>query len=141
MTKLILALLILTYSCTPAYAYSSYSWKVLEVTDGDTIKVDASKNLPDGLNISVRILGIDTPEKGKRAKCKREEAMSIAATNFARVMINEAREVVFTHLRWDKFGGRVLAEVYVDGYSLGDKMIRAGLAREYHGKEKQSWCK
>ena len=41
---------------------------------------------------------------------------------------------------WDKYGGRVLGHVIIDGQSLSDMLIRAGLARPYHGEAKSSWC-
>jgi endonuclease YncB( thermonuclease family) len=42
---------------------------------------------------------------------------------------------------WDKFGGRVLGDIILDGQSLRASLITNGFAREYYGEEKQSWCK
>jgi endonuclease YncB( thermonuclease family) len=41
---------------------------------------------------------------------------------------------------WDKFGGRVLGDVLVDGKSLRVALIQNGYAREYYGLAKESWC-
>jgi len=41
---------------------------------------------------------------------------------------------------WDKFGGRVLGDIIVDGVSLRNLLIKNGFAREYYGETKQSWC-
>ena len=47
---------------------ADYSWPVVRVVDGDTVKVDASADLPPELaSLSVRLRGVDTPEKGRRA--------------------------------------------------------------------------
>ena len=41
---------------------------------------------------------------------------------------------------WDKFGGRVLGDIVLDGQSLRAMLIQNGFAREYFGEAKQSWC-
>ena len=40
----------------------------------------------------------------------------------------------------DKFGGRVLGDIVLDGVSLRSELIRNDFAREYYGDAKQSWC-
>ena len=42
---------------------------------------------------------------------------------------------------WEKFGGRVLGDVFVDGQSLRKLLITNGFAREYYGEAKTSWCR
>ena len=87
------------------------------------------------------MLGIDTPEKGKRAKCEREAKLGDSATKMTSGLINNANVIIFSKIKWDKFGGRVLAKINIDGEDLGLTLIRAGMAREYHGEKKKSWCK
>jgi endonuclease YncB( thermonuclease family) len=41
---------------------------------------------------------------------------------------------------WDKFGGRVLGDIILNGSSLRELLIQNGLARPYFGEAKQSWC-
>ncbi len=41
---------------------------------------------------------------------------------------------------WDKFGGRILGDILVNGQSIRQGLISNGLAREYYGDAKQSWC-
>ncbi len=41
---------------------------------------------------------------------------------------------------WDKFGGRVLGDLILNGQSLRALLIQNGFAREYFGDAKQSWC-
>ena len=106
--------------------------------DGDTCYVLA-KTLPDNLkNMSIRILGIDTPEI--RGKCLEEKSLALQGRAFANDMFKNADNIEFRNLKWDKYGGRILADVYIDGVSYKDKIIEAGLAREYYGDKKIGWC-
>jgi endonuclease YncB( thermonuclease family) len=41
---------------------------------------------------------------------------------------------------WDKFGGRVLGDILLNGQSLRMMLIQNGFAREYYGEAKTSWC-
>jgi endonuclease YncB( thermonuclease family) len=38
--------------------------------------------------------------------------------------------------RWDKYGGRVLGDLEIDGKYLSKLMIETGHAVEYHGEKK-----
>jgi len=106
--------------------------------DGDTCYVVA-KTLPDTLrNMSIRILGIDTPEI--RADCTEEKDLALQGRAFANDMFRNADTIEFRNLKWDKYGGRILADVYIDGMSYKHEIIEAGLAREYDGGKKLGWC-
>ena len=106
--------------------------------DGDTCYVIAP-SLPVPLQkMSVRILGIDTPEI--RGKCEEEKKLALEARAFANKMFRDAETIEFANLDWDKYGGRVLADVYIDGKSYRDEIINTGLARPYDGGTKQEWC-
>lgn len=137
--KKILAACLVFYS-TISYA-NPYNWQVTRIIDGDTVAV-AAPWLPDPLKkeISVRIWGVDTPEKGFRAKCPKEDERGKAATKFTQKTLSEAKEIK-VHLRdWDKYGGRVLGDILADGKSLRTALIANGFAREYFGEAKGSWC-
>jgi len=106
--------------------------------DGDTCYVVA-KTLPESLrNMSIRILGIDTPEI--RADCPEEKELALQGRVFANDMFRNANNIEFHNLKWDKYGGRILADVFIDGVSYKDEIIEAGLAREYYGGKKIGWC-
>lgn len=111
------------------------------VIDGDTVAFQALW-LPDPLKkeLSVRVYGVDTPEKGFRAKCPQEDARGQAATAFTKSVMNSAttRQVIL--MDWDKYGGRVLGDIVLDGKSLRTMLISQGYAREYYGEAKTSWC-
>ena len=106
--------------------------------DGDTCYVIAP-TLPEPLQkMSVRILGIDTPEM--RAECAEEKKLALKGREFANRMFRAAEKIEFANLKWDKYGGRVLVDVYLDGKLYKDEIINAGLARPYDGGTKESWC-
>lgn len=124
----------------PAYE-NKYDYKILRVIDGDTVEISAPF-LPVELKpvLKLRIFGIDTPEKGKLAKCVAESAKSQQAMKYVIDLIASAREVKVVLVKWDKYGGRVLGDVVVDGELLSKKLIDKGFAREYYGDKKQTWC-
>lgn len=119
----------------------TYDAKILRVSDGDTVVISAPF-LPKPLKpeLAVRIYGVDTPAKGFRAKCPQEEARGKAASEFTKKAVagSQKRQVVL--MEWDKFGGRVLGDIILDGNSLRNMLIQNGMARAYFGEAKQSWC-
>ena len=139
MKKLLLTLLLLTSSSV--FAQNYYDWPITRVIDGDTVGVQAAW-LPDPLKkeLSVRIFGVDTPEKGHRAGCPEEAARGLAATEFTKKAILSSKQRVIMLRGWDKYGGRVLGDVILDGQSLRAMLITNGFAREYYGEAKTSWC-
>lgn len=118
-----------------------YNYKVLRVIDGDTVEVEALF-LPKPLapKLAVRVFGVDTPEKGSKAKCGEEKTMGSTATAYTKKFIADGKKVQVEIKNWDKFGGRVLGDIIVDGKSLRASLIQNGYAREYFGDKKQTWC-
>ena len=133
--KWIIALLL---SVSPALATP---YEITRVIDGDTVEI-AVDFLPKPLppKLSIRVLGIDTPEKAPRALCDAEAEKAKLASAFTKKAVAEAKEVDIVIVKWDKYGGRVLGDVYLDHQSLAQSLISAGLARPYSGEAKQSWC-
>ena len=91
--------------------------------------------------MAVRVYGVDTPEKGHRAQCPQEDQRGQAATAFTKDLVSKSVKRQVLLMGWDKFGGRVLGDIILDGKSLRASLISNGFAREYYGEEKQSWCK
>ena len=118
-----------------------YDWKVTRVLDGDTVEFEA-KFLPAELGdkLKIRVLGVDTPEKAPRAKCEKEALAGQAATDFTKKAVAEGKKIQIEIKEWDKFGGRVLGDVIIDGKKLSDELIKKNLARPYFGEAKKSWC-
>jgi len=119
----------------------TYPAQIVGVSDGDTIVISAPF-LPAPLKpqLAVRIFGVDTPEKGHRAQCPKEAQMGEKASEFTKKMVASGQQFQVTLYGWDKFGGRVLGDILVNGQSVRAALIRNGLAREYYGEAKQSWC-
>ena len=120
---------------------ADYSWPVVRVVDGDTVKVDASADLPPELaSLSVRLRGVDTPEKGRRAKCEAERQAGRAATAFTEDAIGKARKILVRDPAWGKWGGRVIADLILDGRSLSAALLDAAHGRPYRGGKRKGWC-
>jgi len=95
---------------------------VVHVVDGDTIDVA----LDSGPRIRVRLIGVDTPERG--------QCFFTRATNVTE-RLSAAKRVVLqgdaTQATHDRYG-RLLAYVWLPGgHDLGLQLLRAGVARVY----------
>lgn len=148
MKLLVIGLLVFCLSVTSALAqrrnpeFVLYDWRVLRVVDGDTIEFEAPwVPAPMRQRIFLRVYGVDTPEKGHRARCPQEAARGQAATEFTTRAIASSRTARPLVTDWDKYGGRILGDVILDNnVSLRALLIQNGLAREYFGEAKLSWC-
>ena len=118
-----------------------YDFPITRVIDGDSVAFQANF-LPPPLKqeLSIRVFGVDTPEKGHRAMCPSEDQRGQAATAFTKNAITKAQKRQVAIADWDKYGGRVLGDILLDGQSLRMMLIQNGFAREYYGEAKTSWC-
>lgn len=113
--------------------------RAVRVIDGDTPEVVAQIWPGFYAIINIRIDGIDTPEKGGRAKNPYEAELGAQATEAARALI-EGKDVLIYNLANDKFGGRMLADVKtLDGTDVAGHLISQGLARAYDGGKREPW--
>lgn len=154
MSKIVIFFSVLMFLSAPSYSQSSkenfqnqvpkiYNWKVIRVVDGDTLEI-ANDFLPQELKLFIRIKGIDTPEKEARAQCKKERILGQKATELTSKIIATAQKnkqaITFSEIKWDKYGGRIVAKVMINESDLGQELIKKGLARVYNGEKKKSWC-
>ena len=143
MKKLLLTLLLIPtlVSAQKTPKGVTYDAQIVRVNDGDTVVI-AAPFLPQPLKpeLAVRVFGVDTPEKGHRAQCPQEDARGQAASEFTKNAVKNTKKHQVVLYGWDKFGGRVLGDMILDGISLRSELIRNGFAREYYGDAKQSWC-
>jgi micrococcal nuclease len=118
-----------------------YDVVITRVIDGDTVAFRADF-LPDPLKkeLSLRVFGVDTPEKGHRAQCPSEDQRGQMATAYTKQLISQSTKRQIVLMSWDKYGGRVLGDILLDGQSLRKLLIQNGFAREYYGAAKTSWC-
>lgn len=134
---LILILLPLSIQATGV----TYDTTILRVIDGDTVVI-AAPYLPEPLKkeLAVRVYGVDTPEKGFRSHCESESLLSEEATKFTITAVKASKYQQVIIRDWDKYGGRILGDVLLDGKSLRSMLLDNELARQYHGEKKESWC-
>jgi len=139
MKKLLLASLLVLAS-TSAYAFEieEREFRSNVCYDGDTCYIEVPE-FPENLRkMSIRILGIDTPEI--RGKCAEEKELALKARIFANKVFRSANKIEFKNLQWGKYGGRLLSDVYLDDKLYSKMIIDKGLARPYDGKTKKGWC-
>ncbi|MDP2696861.1 thermonuclease family protein [Thalassospira sp.] len=127
----------------PAFA-NCYDWPLRDQNgeyayDGDTIYIRLP-GLPDEIaKMSVRVRGVDTPEI--RGQCPMEKDLANKARDFARHTLKTASKIEFCDPEWDRYGGRVVASVRIDGRAYEHDLIDRGLGRPYDGKTKRlPWC-
>jgi endonuclease YncB( thermonuclease family) len=108
--------------------------RVAYVVDGDTVDF----NCPGEGLMRARITGFDAPELYS-PQCAGEAAAALASQAYLRWTLATAGQIKVVlggTDRWD----RRLAEVFVDGERLADRMIAAGHGRGYDGGARAGWC-
>ncbi len=117
--------------------------KAVKAVDGDTVMIDPSWNPYKGLTWKIRVLGIDTPEKGYLAKCEKEKMLAKKATLFTQKQLEESHfNIKLSSIDHDKYGGRFVAYIQLEnGMFLGEELIKNGYAKKYTGSgPKPKWC-
>jgi len=113
--------------------------KIISVYDGDTFRVNIDGIHPlIGDNIGIRVNNIDTPEI--KGKCPSEKQLAIKARDFVASRLNSAKEVLLINPKRGKYF-RIVADVMIDGQMLDKMLFEKGLAYQYDGGRKKSWCK
>jgi micrococcal nuclease len=96
-------------------------WTVVEVLDGDTIRVAR-----DGHADTVRLLGIDTPET--RHPTKAVECFGPEAATYTQAHLHGQSVQLEADVEERDRYGRRLAYVIVDGERFNDELLRLGYA-------------
>jgi endonuclease YncB( thermonuclease family) len=138
------SIIVLMLAMTVAHAKAEPTIMVLpiiKVIDGDTIKTEFTMLPPELRSVSIRILGIDTPEKKPRAKCLHEHVLAVKASDFVKSLVTEKNQTMkATNIKADKYGGRYDADVIIAGKDVAKELIALGYARPYDGGKKSDWC-
>jgi endonuclease YncB( thermonuclease family) len=116
-----LFLLLLTSTTVHAETY-----KVVRVYDGDTITV-----MMDGQKQSIRLVGIDTPEKSRK-KGQPGQPYSQKATKYLAGMVLN-KDVSIKSYGKDRYD-RILGVVYIGKTNVNLEMVRQGYAEVYRGR-------
>lgn len=104
----------------------------IRVVDGDTIEDTRS-------NVTYRLVNIDTPETGSRARCTAERDMGDRAKDAVRTLLSHARRIELRPTgRVDRYG-RTIAFVLIDDRDMGETLMAEGLARPWRGR-REPWC-
>lgn len=123
----------------PGRKVTGVNWSFVKVVDGDTIAFIDKRQPKPIQKVSIRVLGIDTPESTYRAKSEAEKKHGLAAKQFVYQRIKKARRLHLTIKGWDKYGGRVLGSIKVDGKDIAKLMTQEGYAVYYDGGKKPDW--
>ena len=116
-----------------ASQFSTDSGRTIEganvrVIDGDTFDLNGER---------VRVAGIDAPETHP-PRCAQEAQLGVAATQKLAELLRGGT-LWISGEKTDRYG-RSVRTVRINGEDVADAMIGSGLARNYDGKQRQSWC-
>lgn len=111
--------------------------KVTSIYDGDTFRCNLDDYPPlIGERVGIRIKGIDTPEmRDKRPHIK---ALARQAKQYVVEQLRSGKVIELRNMTRGKYF-RIVADVFIDGNSLGDELINKGLAKPYDGGKKTPW--
>jgi len=109
-------------SCKQAPGNAGRSARVVSVADGDTITVLVTSG-DDKRTEKIRLRGVDCPERAQPFGNKAKQLTS-------KLVSGKEVEIVPGKDGTDRYG-RTIAEVRVDGRSLNEELLRAGLAWHY----------
>lgn len=125
-------------------AHSAHTFRCLQYIrnyDGDTVTFQ----IPDvhpllGSMISVRLLGVDTPEMTGAKECERQLARIAKA--FVTEELTSADSIELSDAQRDKYF-RILGRVKYNGIDLSSELIAQHLALPYDGGNRadHQWCK
>lgn len=111
--------------------------EVVSVIDGDTFEARVTVWLGHEVTTRVRLRGIDAAEMG--SECAEEQEMAAASRAALTRMLG--RRVLLGDVRFDKYGGRVLARALDEtGQDVAQRMLADGYAIVYEGGRRQAWC-
>lgn len=101
-------------------------YKVTRVTDGDTIKIQNQDT-----KLTIRLVGIDAPEKSKRKHEPGQPHSRKSTKHLSGLVLNKS--VTIKDYGKDRYG-RTLGVVFMDGVNVNLEMVKAGLAEVYRGR-------
>ena len=101
-------------------------FKCTRVTDGDTITV-----VTDGQKHTIRLVGIDAPEKSRKKHEPGQPFSQSSTKHLASLVLNRTVDIV--SYGTDRYS-RTLGVVYAEGKNVNFEMVKAGLAEVYKGR-------
>jgi len=107
------------------------SAQVVRIIDGDTLEVNAHPWPGHAVRVSVRLRGIDTPER--RSQCPDQRAAAQLARIELERLVSGFSTVELINVAGGKYYGRVLADLKAGTRDIASAMLESGLARPYQG--------
>lgn len=118
-----------------------YAAQVMEVLDGDTVRMRVSIWIGQDITTLVRIRGIDTPERSSKCLLEREKAG--LATDYLEHTLS-GKTVTLHNIGQGKYAGRIVADINIHegekSVSIYDMMIKQDYVRSYDGGKRTGWC-
>jgi len=75
-----------------------------------------------------------------RGKCEQEKVLARKAKQYTVTALRNAKAIELRNMQRGKYF-RIVADVYVGGQSVGEGLVREGLAVAYDGGKKiKDWC-
>lgn len=147
MKKLLFVVLTCFFSLPlPAFSYGPYSLIAPIAIDGDTIRAEVPVWPSIGVDASIRVIGVDSPELTSPGCATQAENDAIraagrAAKVFTDSWLSRNTPIVITGVKMDAYAGRYDAVVLgSDGEKLADALIKSGHGRKYNGGKRATWC-
>lgn len=113
--------------------------EIVRIIDGDTLEVDAHPWPGHVVRVSVRVRGIDTPER--RSSCPEQRAAAQLAHDELERLVSGVSTIELINVAGGKYYGRVLADLTAGTRDVASAMLASGLARPYQGgKRHQPEC-
>ena len=117
----------------------SYEAALVDVVDGDTVRLRVRIWLDQDITTDVRVRGIDAAEL--HASCESEKEKALEARMYLEKLLRTAPILYVRNVTHDKYGGRVLADILIaDNQSVAQIMLDRGYVRHYDGGKRQGWC-
>lgn len=119
---------------------------LLRIIDGDTFEARIRIWFGQDVTVLVRIAGIDAPELAGGCEAERVKAER-AGQELASLLLSG--RIVLRDLTLDKYGGRVVARVFIEDDAAHPRhpatdaaavMLAGGHVRPYAGKRRAGWC-
>ena len=120
--------------------YGSYRAEVIKVKDGDTVLLDVAiwPNLTK--RISLRLNGVNTPEKRGKGVTDCEKKAAQKATEFTQQFLKDTKFVFVSNVKLGKYAGRALGNITKGKQDLAKALLEAGHAKKYDGGKREPWC-
>lgn len=105
----------------------TYSAKVINVVDGDTVDAEIDLGFKIKTIQRLRLIDIDTEEMNDKNPELKELAKTAKQYMIDRLL---NKTVTINSYKSDSFG-RYLVEIYIDKFNVNDYLLESGLARKW----------